>query len=54
TCLNSLIQNQLALQLTITELAYNNKLVTGIATFESDTPQLALFYQWYHEQLEFN
>ncbi|CAG8850611.1 42934_t:CDS:2, partial [Gigaspora margarita] len=52
TCLNSLFQNQLALQLTITELAHDNhttipeaisdfiknKLVTGIATFESDIP----------------
>ncbi|CAG8698898.1 22566_t:CDS:2, partial [Gigaspora rosea] len=41
-CLNSLIRNQLALQLTITKLAYDN------------IPQLALFYQWYHEQLESN
>ncbi|CAG8793401.1 20665_t:CDS:2, partial [Gigaspora margarita] len=68
TCLNSLVQNQLALKLTITELSHDshttvpdaisdiitseNKLVTGISTFESDTPRLALFYQWYHEQLE--
>lgn len=80
-CLNSLLQNQLALKLTITEMMYNNnnalpesvnnaiedeefwtnieillsvldKLVTGISLFESDTPRLALFYLWYHEQLE--
>ncbi|CAG8772660.1 46533_t:CDS:2, partial [Gigaspora margarita] len=73
--------NQLALKLTITELAHDNhivlpnaicdtinnenfwedveslltildKLVAGIATFESDTPKLALFYNWYHDQLE--
>ncbi|CAG8714020.1 24877_t:CDS:2 [Gigaspora rosea] len=73
--------NQLALKLTITELAHDNhivlpntirdtinnenfwedveslliildKLVAGIAIFESDTPKLALFYNWYHEQLE--
>ncbi|CAG8719460.1 25422_t:CDS:2 [Gigaspora rosea] len=29
-----------------------DKLVAGIAIFESDTPKLALFYNWYHEQLE--
>ncbi|CAG8713504.1 22330_t:CDS:2, partial [Gigaspora rosea] len=61
TCLNSLVQNQLALKLTITELSHDshttvpdaiNKLVADISTFESDTPRLALFYQWYHEQLE--
>ncbi|CAG8815735.1 23495_t:CDS:2, partial [Gigaspora margarita] len=66
TCFNSLVQNQLALKLTITELAHdnhtvvpntisntiNNKLVAGIAIFESDIPKLALFYNWYHEQLE--
>ncbi|CAG8830347.1 40755_t:CDS:2, partial [Gigaspora margarita] len=71
TCFNSLVQNQLALKLTITELAHDNhtvvpntireieslltvldKLVAGIAIFESDIPKLALFYNWYHEQLE--
>ena len=31
-----------------------DKLVTGISLFESDTPRLALFYSWYHEQLESN
>ena len=83
TCLHSLIQNQLALKLTITELAHDNlnsvpedinntiesedfwhdiellllildQLVAGIALFESDIPHLALFYLWYHEQLESN
>ncbi|CAG8812923.1 37787_t:CDS:2, partial [Gigaspora margarita] len=81
TCFNSIVQNQLALKLTITKLSHDShttvpdaisdiitcesfwenieslliildKLVTGISTFESDTPRLALFYQWYHEQLE--
>ncbi len=29
-----------------------DKLVAGITIFESDTPRLAQFYQWYHEQLK--
>ncbi|CAG8613337.1 24680_t:CDS:2, partial [Gigaspora rosea] len=28
------------------------QLVTGIALFESDTPRLAMFYEWYHKQLD--
>ncbi|CAG8846953.1 36956_t:CDS:2, partial [Gigaspora margarita] len=28
------------------------QLVTGIALFESDIPQLAMFYEWYHKQLD--
>ena len=35
-------------------LAVLDKLVAGIAIFESDTPKLALFYLWYYEQLESN
>ena len=29
-----------------------DRLIVGISLFEADTPQLALFYLWYHEQLE--
>jgi len=35
-------------------LSILDQLVAGIALFESDTPRLALFYLWYHEQLESN
>ena len=80
TCLNSIITNQLALELTSKELSRTSitnypeeicdtidsedfwcdvqdlliildKLVVGISIFELDTPQLALFYQWFHKQL---
>ena len=83
TCLNSILTNQLALELTSKELSRTSitnypeeicdtidskdfwrnvqdlliildKLVAGISIFESDTSQLALFYQWFHEQLTCN
>jgi hypothetical protein len=79
-CLNSIHQNQLALELTNIEIlrdsminipetisdTIKNKyfwknirslltildiLVASIATFESDSPQLAFFYHWYQQQL---
>jgi hypothetical protein len=31
-----------------------DQLVARITKFESDTPRLALFYEWYHKQLESN
>ena len=33
-------------------LSVLDKLVTGISLFEFNILQLALFYFWYHEQLE--
>lgn len=82
-CLNSILQNQLALKVAVMEIEYSDhkmlpklikniindeifwknveillsildRLVFGISLFESDTPRLALFYHWYHEQLESN
>src|SRR3954451_7246924 len=35
-------------------LSVLDKLVTGISLFEFNILQLALFYLWYHEQLESN
>ncbi|CAG8670304.1 16467_t:CDS:1, partial [Cetraspora pellucida] len=30
-----------------------DRFITSILLFESDTPRLAQFYFWYHEQLEY-